>query len=450
MVKKYIMLVLLICASLFAKAQVSCFAKTEVDRNAVYAQQPFRVTITVLTATWYTAPLDFDNIQIPNAFIRPFFRTVPGMFPVNGKQYAGLQFYYIVFPYKAGHYTLPAISITAETPPVGDYKAQKVVIKTKPISYIVKPVPKNFNGDDWFVAKDVSISESWDNPLKRLKVGDVINRTITIDAKGTLPQFIPELKTDSLNWSGVYPKQANLADTRDEYDANGERTQTITYLLEKEGDFTVPQESIEWFNPNSGHIYKRSTPVVKIHVAANPNLGILKTLQDSLKAKQPIQATINVKKGSRLIYGIPWYYFTLYSLAALCLAYFIIRLLINVVKKINHKYRTYLASESHWFGKFSRSSGYPQLLNNLYAWWDRFPIGNRSASIQKTAKDGHLTDIDEQMEAYYKPSYANDNSNPGTAAELKKGIRKYRNNRLHSIQNATDKNIATNQTEWEK
>jgi len=448
MVKRYIMLALLICVLSFAKAQVSCFAQTEIDRNSVYAQQPFKVTIRVLTATWYTAPLDFDNIQIPNGFIIPFYRTVPGMFPVNGKQYAGLEFYYIVFPYKAGHYTLPAISITAETPPVGDYKAQKVIIKTRPVSYIVKPVPKNFTGDDWFVAKDVSITESWDKPLKRLKVGDVINRTITIDAKGTLPQFIPELKTDSLDWSGVYPKQANLTDTRDDYDANGERTQTITYLLEKEGNFTVPPVNVQWFNPNSSHIYKRGTPVVKIHVAPNPNLGILKTLQDSLKAKQPVRATITIKKGPRLIYGIPWYYFALYSLAALCVLYFFIRLFITIIKSIDKRYRAYIASEKHWFGKFSRSSGYPQLLNNLYAWWDRFPVANKSSSIQKTAKDDHLTDINEQIEVYYKQTYA-DTSNPGSTSELKKDIRKYRENKLHSDRFTTNKNVAINQTEWD-
>ena len=450
MVKRFIISALLICSALYTKAQVSCFAQTQIDRKAVYAQQPFRVTITVLTATWYTAPLDFDNIQIPNAFIMPFFRTVPGMFPYNGKQYAGLQFYYIVFPYKEGHYILPSIKITAQTPAVGDYKAQKVVIKTQPLSYIVKPVPKSFSSDNWFVAKDVSINENWDKPLKRLKVGDVINRTIIVDAKGTLPQFIPELKTDSLAWCGVYPKQATLADTRDEYDANGERTQTITYLLEKEGDFTIPQTTVQWFNPNSGRIYKRSTPLVKIHIGPNPNLGILKTLQHSLKAKEPVKATVAVKKGPYLIYGIAWYYFVLYSLAALCVLYFVIEVLIKIIKKIHARYKAYLLSERYWFGKFSRSSlKYPHFLNNLYAWWDRFPIANRSASIQKEAEDSNLDDIDQEMAAYYKHEYAADGSGPDTSAELKKNIKKYRDKMMHSEQSTANKKIAVNQTEWD-
>src|SRR6202012_2135334 len=366
MVKRYVLVVLLICVMVIANAQVKCFVQTQLDRSTVYAQQPFKVTITVLTATWYTAPLEFDNLQIPNTFIMPFDQTLPGMFTIKGDKYAGLTFYYIVFPYKEGHYTLPPINIVATTPPVGDYKGVKVNVKMQPVSYIVKPVPKNFIGDNWFVAKDVSIDEKWNRNLSKLKVGDVISRTITINARGTLPQFIPELKTDSLSWGSVYPQPATLADTRDQYDANGQRVQSVTYLLEKEGDFTLPPSSIEWFNPINGKVYKRNTPLVKIHVAANPNLGILKTTKDSLNAKQPVKATIKVKHGPYLIYGIPWYYFVLYSLVALCLCYFIVHMLIRLYRYIHNKYIAYRVSEDYWFSKFTGSSNaLPSLLKNL-------------------------------------------------------------------------------------
>ncbi len=449
MVKKQILIILLVCAALMVNAQVKCFVQTEMDRNTVYAQQPFKVTINVLTATWYTAPLEFDNFQIPNAFIMPFDKTVPGMFTINGNKYAGLTFYYIIFPYKEGHYTLPPINIVATTPPVGDYKATRVNVKMQALSYIVKPVPKGFSGDNWFVAKDVTIDEKWNKSLGKLKVGDVITRTITINAKGTLPQFIPELKADSLNWSGVYPQPATLTDTRDEYDANGQRVQSVTYLLEKEGDFTFPQTTIEWFNPLNSRVYKRNTPLVKIHVAANPNLGILKTAKDSLKATLPVKASINVKKGPYLIYGIPWYYFALYSLAAICLLYFIIRFLIKVYTNISNRYKAYRLSEKYWFSKFIHSSvALPKLLSNLYAWWDRFPVPNKSASLQKDAESRNENEINEQLATYYKQEYADGNTDTKAEANFKDRIKKYRKGLMHTGASRADENITDNQTEW--
>jgi hypothetical protein len=143
-----------------AQSQVNCFVKTQMDKRSVYAQQPFKITFTVLTATWYTAPLDLDNIEIPDAFIIPFDRTMPGMFSVGGKQFAGIQFYFIVFPYKPGDYLVPAINITAETPPAGGFKGQAVKIKTAPQKFVVKAIPENFKEENWFVAKNVFVRES--------------------------------------------------------------------------------------------------------------------------------------------------------------------------------------------------------------------------------------------------------------------------------------------------
>jgi hypothetical protein len=448
MVKKYILIVQFVCITLFTNAQVNCFVQTEMDRNSVYAQQPFRITITVLTATWYTAPLQFENLQIPNAFIMPFYRTVPGMFTVKGKQYAGLQFYYIVFPYKAGHYNLPAINIVAETPPVGGFKGEKINVITQPLSYIVKPIPKSFTGDDWFVAKDVSISETWNKPLAKLKVGDVIYRTISIDAKGTLPQFIPDLNTDSLTWAGVYPQQAVLTDKRDEYDANGNRTQVITYLLEKEGDFILPATHITWFNPTSVHIYNRYTSNIKIHVSANPNLGILKTLKDSLNAKASITVITHVKKGPYLIYGIIWYYFVLYCLGAICVCYFIINILLKFYNHLNNKHKAYLISEKYWFSRFTKSpTKLPELLKNLYAWWDRFPIPDKSASIQKDARFKNDSKIDQLLTIYYKQQYGDGSVNIKVSADFKRDIKKYRKKLKDLAQSKLNENIGINQTE---
>src|SRR5262245_51470016 len=116
-------------------AQIDAFVQVRINKRTVYAQEPIRATVTVYTATWFTQPLDFDNLQIPNAFIIPFSRTMPGMYTINGNQYAGLEFYYLIYPYKPGHYEIPAINVVAETPPKGDYKGKRVTLKSKSIPY---------------------------------------------------------------------------------------------------------------------------------------------------------------------------------------------------------------------------------------------------------------------------------------------------------------------------
>jgi hypothetical protein len=442
---------LLLAAATGIKAQVNCFVRTELDRRSVYAQQPFKITFTVLTATWYTAPLEFENLQVPDAFIVPFDRTLSSMFTINGKQYAGLQFYFIVFPYKPGKYVLPPIKITATTPPVGDYKAEKVTIHTTPQNFIVKPVPVSADGSSWLVAKSAAIYQDWDKPLRNLKVGDVIKRTIVVDAHGTLPQFIPELHNDSLDWAAVYPEDAILKDTRDEYDANGRRIQTFTYLLEKEGDFTMPAATIQWWNPYSSKSYKRSTGDSKIHIAANPDLGILGTIKDSLNARQPVPVAKPAKKEPLHIYGIVWYWFACYAFIVLVILYFLVRTMLRLFAWISRHYTTYIQSERYLFKQFMRSpAAASQVIKRLFGWWDRVNMPDKSASITATAEQAHAAGIVQDLQGYYKEVYSNKSENIINGPEpgpFKKAIKNYRKQE-QLAGNQNPQIISTTQQEW--
>ncbi len=445
--KKITIWLILLCFFCRAGAQVSCFAKTDFDTHSVYAQQPFKITFTVLTATWYTEPLEFENLQIPNAFIIPFSQTRPGMFDVNGKQYAGLQFYYIVFPYKPGSYTISPIKIIATTPPEGEAVAKKITIATKPEKFVVKPMPANYKLD-WFVAKDVIITQRWNKPLHNLKTGDVIERTVIENAKGTLPQFIPELKPDTLNWASIYPQDANLQDTRDDYDANGVRTQTFTYLLEKEGDFIMPAAIIKWWNPYSRKVFQRSTGAVKIHVAANPNLGILATIKDSLNATKPIAVVEQKKTGPYLIYGIPWYWFTLYALAALLVLYVLVRVCIRIYKSLHQSYINYTKSEMYWFRKFKHSSlQFPSLLKNLYAWWDRFKAPGKSSSIITDTLKNKEEKISGPLSSLYEEVFNKNDTSAKADESLKENIKAYRKE-MFSREILADDKIDAHQKPW--
>jgi hypothetical protein len=450
LVKKITIFILLCYVGVGSYAQ-DCFAHVELSKRSVYVQQPFRVTIRVLTKTWYTAPLDFDNVQIPSAFILPFDRTQSGMFTVGDKQYAGLEFYYIVFPYKAGTFTIPPIHIVATTPPEGSAESRKVTLTTPPQKIIVRDVPASLKTDNWFVAKGVNISERWNKSLRNLKVGDVIVRTVTIDASGTLPQFIPEVAKEKPDWASIYPDDAELQDTRDENDANGRRIETITYLLEKAGDFKIPPIKVTWWNPNNSRKYEKSTVSLSIHIKENPNLGILTTLKDSLKTSQKLAKPPEKKKGPYLIYGIPWYWFSLYALLAIAVLYVLVRHVISLIKWIIQKRRNYLNSEPHWFNKFMRSSNNSgKVINGLYQWWDRSGIVNRSASAVETLTKDKELEMKKEITSIYRDVYKGDKASTTTmeGRQLKSAIKKYRRRKRLSNDQLADK-ISEQQKLWQ-
>ncbi len=429
MVKYYITVMYILCSNML-HAQLKCFAKVELDRNNVYIQQPFKVTCTVLTATWYTQPPEFDNIQIPGTFVVPFTHSQTGRFTDQGIEYSGIQFYYIVFPYKEGMFSVPSITITVATPLEAGAASSKVVLHTTPVSFVVKPVPESFpHNEEWLVAGDVKLADHWSKPLSTLKVGDVIERTVTTDASGTLPQFIPSLPTGKVSWAEVYPGKVTLKDTRDEYTANGERVQSSTWLLTKAGTFELPPEKVSWWNPYAARLYTRTLPAVKLQVADNPQLGMLTTLEDSLaKASTPLKPA---KKGPRMIAGMIWYKACLYALAVLLLMWLLYRTGRYLTKKIKYLLQQYHQSESFWFRQFMKAPA----MTSLYQWWDRWRKNGESPAVAATLLQQQETDTLKDLISYDMAVYGNKQENNVTITQLKHRFRSYRNKWKHKKDN---------------
>ncbi|MGX5820365.1 hypothetical protein ACWKWU_19375 [Chitinophaga lutea] len=379
MVRYFLIWLLLLCAQT-AAAQSNCFARAELDRRTVYPQQPFRVTVTVMTTTWFTAPLEFGALQLRDAMIVPFTNSTPGQFEYNGKYYPGVQFYYVVFPMKPGRAQVPSIAITASSPPEGSSESRKVTVYTAAQSYNVLPVPKAYpDGEPWMVAKDVSLADQWSGLKDSLKVGDVITRNVTVDAQGTLPQLIPAMDLAKEDWAGVYPQQPALRDLRTDNDVNGERRESGTYLLLKAGEFTLPASTVYWWDPFAQRLFKHTAPARKIKVYPNPDLGMLATIQDSLAATA---APAAVHKGPKQIAGQPWYLALLYGAGALLAAWLLFRWCRSLLRLLRKKYAAYKISEPVWFRRFLRAApGTAPFLPRLYQWWDRFSFPGKKPYV---------------------------------------------------------------------
>ncbi len=419
-----VLILLLLFTAKTVNAQV--YANVELSKRSVYVQQPFRVNITVYTKTWFTAPLEFANLQIPNAFIIPFDKTQPGMFTMGGKQYPGVQFYYIVFPYKPGEFTIPSLEIMAQSPPEGSSTARKVTIHTQEQRYTVRDVPENLKDKgEWFVAKSVSLKEIWSPALKNLKIGDVVKRTIIINAQGTLPQFIPDLsEREGVAWASTYPQTPVLLDTRGGGDVNGRSTQTITYLLEKQGTFTVPAVTLSYWNPYTGKIHTESTKAENIAVADNPNLGILTSLKDSLSTTVAIGKDVVQSKAPFLILGMRWYVFGGIAIAFVLLFLFFYKRAKRLYLKLKNRRERYKQSEAYLFRRFMRSDVQPkQFLSALYSWWDSI-VRKPSSSIGSSLKEMKLSDEEAEVKSYFANVFTGKASNDTT--RIKKMMKKIR------------------------
>ncbi|MGL1889469.1 MAG: BatD family protein [Reichenbachiella sp.] len=361
---------LAICFWLLASVQLSAqevdaFIRISMSPTKVVEKQPIKVKITAYSSTWFAEPLDFQNVQVPNAFIMPFARTQSGIHYVEGKKYAGLEFFFLVFPYKAGDYTFPALEIKTSIPPEGDWKGKPTTLRTRPRKFVVSELQGGKDMPD-MVAKNVYLSDRWTKDLNRVKVGDVITRSVYIRAKGTLPSFIADIHMEELDFASIYEKQPTLKDERDDNDANGLRIEKYAYLFEKEGEFEIPSVSISWWNPYVKRKYEKKIPARKITVLPNPDLGLVASIKDSLDLLSGNNLGADEAKTWRDYVPIVIDYAqkVIPVLVGVWLLTWLVVRLIRIRK-------SYLGSEKYYFHQLTRRKD----LQSLYQWYDQYRQG---------------------------------------------------------------------------
>ncbi|MFV0521437.1 MAG: BatD family protein [Mangrovibacterium sp.] len=370
--KKYLLLIICLlpfASGMNAQAQ-SCFARVSVSPRQGVVRQPFKMTISVYTSTWFTAPLQFQNLQVDNAFILPYTRTTPSTNYINHEKYATLTFYYVIYPFAEGEFVIPSLAITATTPPEGDYKGVSVEIHTKQQKIKVQAVPKLDDTDVWNVASNMQLAEKWDKDLHRVKVGDVVNRTVKQYAAGTLPNFISIVDFESMAGVSMYSTEPQFKERRTENSINGELTQHTSYLFEKEGTVIMPEQKVYWYNPNTKKIYKRSLPEQTIQVQANPNLGMLTSLKDSLDTLNAKHKAADSQKKK-----LPWKRIVLITILSGLVLYYMVKKLIKLAHYVMIRRRKYLHSEKYkkrcFYGSL-RFRNRKKSIHALYCWFDAY------------------------------------------------------------------------------
>ncbi len=358
--------------------KTDAFARVSVTPREGVVRQPYKVTITVHSSTWFAKPLQFANLRIDDAFIIPFTRTVSSINYINKKKYATLSFYYLVFPYNTGTLQVPELEISASIPPEGGYKGEAVTILTKAQTIQIKPIPSAKDEEVWMVAKNVAIKESWSKPLNNLKVGDVIEREITITASGTLPSLIEPFKIEQPDLTSIYPKEPDLQDKRNNDDVNGVRIESYSYLFEEEGEIIIPEEEIFWWNPTTKRVYKRTIEEQKLKIAANPDLALMKSLKDSLLAMSaPVDLELEEK-------SFPWLRVVIVLIVLLLVGYFGTKITRYFILKSKTKRSEYLQSEAYYFKKLNKAlndKNTTEFIRQLYVWFDKARKPEQNAAI---------------------------------------------------------------------
>ena len=224
------------------------FFETSVDKNDTYVQGQILYTVKL----FYTEAIGGDFPQppiLPETVVEVIENERRYESVVSGKRYYVLEKRYAVFPQRSGELVIPRERFSGTRGRGGFFSQKQQVSATSESHTInVRRVPENFSGDNWIPAKALEISESWTETPPQFRVGEPVNRVITLAAKGLSSSILPSVSDMSVEGAKVY---ADPPATENRVGADGltaiQQT-TIGIVPTQDGRLDLPEIRVPWWN----------------------------------------------------------------------------------------------------------------------------------------------------------------------------------------------------------
>lgn len=281
------------CVAACAEAAEPTVRVHVVGTQPVVAGQSVQIEITVLAPNFFLSAPVFPAMQVPGAVITmPDERGVNSTETIDGVSFAGIRKTYVLTAQTGGDFALPTPTLHF-TYAGDDGKPRDASVSLPPTTIHAGgqgagAASQPSAGASTLPAGRLHIEQQFDRPIDgkdaNLRAGDALVRTVTIFAPGApammieppdfkAPRGVRQFRADPLLRDGV-------AATGDEPAGatGGRRVETITYVFERSGRFTLPAASVAWFDPASGKRALSTAPAVTVDVARAPaGMGLAPT-----------------------------------------------------------------------------------------------------------------------------------------------------------------------------
>lgn len=207
---------------------------------------------------------------------------------LNGQDYVGQSFEFLVFPRRGGDIAIPAPEVT-----LLDRNGDPAGSASGNVTTISVTVPPGLDASGpVLVADKVTASESWspDPASANFKAGGAITRTIRRQASGVPALGMAEFRFTAPEGVRVYVDPPIIDDRTNRGSVEGSRTDKATYVFEKPGSYALPELTQPWWDMANKQARTEALPGLAVTVAAGAAAATGATATSSLHWHSPLIA----------------------------------------------------------------------------------------------------------------------------------------------------------------
>jgi hypothetical protein len=247
-------------------------ARTSLEAKGDLVGQRLTLVVELLVPGYFSGSPAFDLPEVSGLLlVPPTGRPVIGSEEGDGTTYTVQRHELSIFAQHAGDFVVPPLSVRLafKRDPL-DSQPVVETVHTQPVNFSARLPPGAEGIGSMISTTSLSANETWKPLPGKAKVGDAFTRTVTFSATGVPGMSFPPFPAASSDGIGVYPEPPEVRDQSERGELRGERSQTITYVCEFPGQFTIPGARFTWWNLESKQLETIDFPAQSLDVAPNP------------------------------------------------------------------------------------------------------------------------------------------------------------------------------------
>lgn len=226
----------------------------------------------------FSGSASFDLPEIPGSLLIKVGSPVVSSREIDGESWFTQKHDFALFSQREGELKIPPFPVRFEAREGFTGPANPVVAETTALSLQVQRPPGSEGIPFLVTTKKLEISETWEpdpGGIKEASVGDVLRRTIVQRASGLTGMALAPAIDSEPEGVRVYEPQVETSDKTERGAFEGERRETVTYLLQEPGTRTLPELKYTWWNPETETLESKTLPEVEIYVARSETADVL-------------------------------------------------------------------------------------------------------------------------------------------------------------------------------
>ncbi len=270
------------------------FFETDVDTRESYVQGQIIYRLKLFYTEGTTGQFPLPPV-LDNAIVEVIENEKRYSSIVNGKEFFVIERRIAVFPQRSGTLVIPGETFVG-TFNTGGFRSQarRVNAASEPHTITVNRVPPSFSGADWIPARSLVVTESWrpgSETPSTIRVGEPINRVLTLTAVGLSDSLLPPLSDLSVPNAKVYSDPPSTEKQIGTDGITAVQTTTTSILPTEVGELTLPEVRIPWWNIVADKEEVAILPATTWQVLPAAGIGVLAPPGVTVPGAEPGQPT---------------------------------------------------------------------------------------------------------------------------------------------------------------